>query len=197
MRAFEGGVAREAARAFRRAALQLPRGRLLDLGAGTGRQLLALPPAQGQDAIALDLVALPLRRLRHREPTIPALVGDGHRLPFADRVFDAVLAAWVFEALADPEAAALELHRVMRPGAQLLIVSCTEAKGGRRPLRARLVQLALCSGLGAPPEPRTVKDLPGFECLAQTTTDGALFSVVVLRAVQEGCCTRVSAREGA
>ncbi|MFZ2652030.1 MAG: class I SAM-dependent methyltransferase [Burkholderiaceae bacterium] len=45
------------------------------------------------------------------------VIGDAHRLPFADNSFDAAHCEAVFEHLPDPHIAAAELHRVLRPGA--------------------------------------------------------------------------------
>jgi ubiquinone/menaquinone biosynthesis C-methylase UbiE/uncharacterized C2H2 Zn-finger protein len=47
------------------------------------------------------------------------VVGDAHRLPFADGVFDAVISFNTFEHLADPSGAAREVLRVLRPGGSL------------------------------------------------------------------------------
>jgi SAM-dependent methyltransferase len=49
------------------------------------------------------------------------VVGDAHRLPFADSVFDAALCLNTFEHLHDPVMAARELYRVLRPGGQLFL----------------------------------------------------------------------------
>jgi SAM-dependent methyltransferase len=49
------------------------------------------------------------------------VVGDAHRLPFADSVFDAALCLNTFEHLHDPLTAARELYRVLRPGGQLFL----------------------------------------------------------------------------
>ena len=49
------------------------------------------------------------------------VVGDAHRLPFADGVFEAVLCLNTFEHLRDPRGAAAELLRVMRPGGRLVL----------------------------------------------------------------------------
>jgi SAM-dependent methyltransferase len=45
-----------------------------------------------------------------------SLVCDAHRLPFADRSVDAVVAQAVLQALVDPLAGVAEIHRVLRPG---------------------------------------------------------------------------------
>src|SRR5262245_12740608 len=49
------------------------------------------------------------------------VVGDAHHLPFRDSIFDLVFAFNVFEHLADPKAAAHEIHRVLRPGGHVII----------------------------------------------------------------------------
>jgi SAM-dependent methyltransferase len=49
------------------------------------------------------------------------VVGDASSLPFQDGSLGGVLALNVFEHLADPERAASELHRVLRPGSPVLI----------------------------------------------------------------------------
>jgi len=49
------------------------------------------------------------------------LICDAHRLPFADRVFDAVIALNAFEHYRDPHTAAQEILRVLRPGRRVLI----------------------------------------------------------------------------
>jgi tetratricopeptide (TPR) repeat protein/SAM-dependent methyltransferase/uncharacterized protein YbaR (Trm112 family) len=49
------------------------------------------------------------------------LIGDVHRLPFADGVFSAVIALNAFEHYRDPQRAAREIYRVLRPGGRVLI----------------------------------------------------------------------------
>ena len=49
------------------------------------------------------------------------VVGDAHHLPFRDATFDRVFAFNVFEHLADPKAAAQEIHRVLKPGGEVAI----------------------------------------------------------------------------
>ena len=49
------------------------------------------------------------------------VVGDAHRLPFRDAIFDHVVALNVFEHLRDPKTAAAEIFRVLKPGGRVAI----------------------------------------------------------------------------
>ena len=49
------------------------------------------------------------------------VVGDAHRLPFRDGIFDHVVALNVFEHLRDPKMAAAEIFRVLKPGGRVAI----------------------------------------------------------------------------
>jgi demethylmenaquinone methyltransferase/2-methoxy-6-polyprenyl-1,4-benzoquinol methylase len=94
---------------------QLPDGRLLDLGAGTGaaneifgeRKVVALDPAS-------EMLAINGARDR--------VVAVGEALPFADGSFDAVFSAYVFRNLDSVHATMIEIARVLRPGGMAGIV---------------------------------------------------------------------------
>ena len=49
------------------------------------------------------------------------VVTDAHHLPFADAAFDAVVSFNTFEHLYDPNAAAAEISRVLKPGGRLIV----------------------------------------------------------------------------
>lgn len=51
------------------------------------------------------------------------VVADSHALPFDDNVFEAAIVLNAFEHYRDPQRAAAELHRVLKPGGKLLIVT--------------------------------------------------------------------------
>ncbi|VAW08412.1 hypothetical protein MNBD_ACTINO02-901 [hydrothermal vent metagenome] len=99
----------------RRVVDELPSGRILDLGAGTGaaneifgsRSVVGLDPAPEM---------LALNRADHR------VVGFGEYLPFADATFDAVFSAYVVRNLASVAATVIEIARVLKPGGAAGIV---------------------------------------------------------------------------
>jgi SAM-dependent methyltransferase len=93
------------------------RGRILDLGCGTGGVLQHLSPFG--DAIGLDPAPEAAQYCRLR--SVPMIVGSGMELPFADASFDAVLALDVIEHVPDDVALLCEARRVLRPGGVLVV----------------------------------------------------------------------------
>ena len=89
-------------------------GRVLDLGAGTGkltRQLVGL----GADVVAVEPGEEMLRVLRASLPAVEALAGSAEAIPLPDGSVDAVTVGQAFHWFRVAEALA-EIHRVLRPG---------------------------------------------------------------------------------
>ncbi len=110
---------------MRRGLLAQARGRVVEIGAGTGVNLGLYPEAVEQ----LTLVEPdPHMRARLRE----RLAGSGRQatvseapaesLPFGDAEFDTAVTTLVLCTVPDPEAAIAELARVLKPGGQLLFI---------------------------------------------------------------------------
>jgi SAM-dependent methyltransferase len=108
----------------------LPGMRVLDLGAGFGRHAFETA-RRGAHVVAVDLSPDELVATRN---TFSAMAQDGQidervscsvalldgtRLPFADGVFDRIIAAEILEHVADDLGVLAELHRVLRPGGRL------------------------------------------------------------------------------
>ena len=114
-----------------------PGEKLLDLGCGEGRHVIAACMLDGIDAIGVDLSVEDLGTARARraefavffgvvvlcEGTAPALfavlAGDALRLPFEEETFDAVICSEVLEHIPDYRAALREIHRVLKPDGRL------------------------------------------------------------------------------
>ena len=93
------------------------RGRVLDLGCGTGRSLQLLDRADS--VVGVDPSPALLGRARRRAPGVPLVVGRAEQLPFADRSFDTVVSALVFCSVEEPHTALREIRRVLGPGGTL------------------------------------------------------------------------------
>jgi SAM-dependent methyltransferase len=100
--------------------------RVLEVGCGTGvvaRDLAALVGGRGV-VTAVDTSATLLARARALSRRVPGgriqfRHADGHRLPFADGRFDAVLAITVILHVEDPLRVVKEMARVARPGGRV------------------------------------------------------------------------------
>lgn len=117
-----------ATRGFRRQIADLigqAEGRVLEIGAGTGanlgfyqsgvREIVGIEPVETMLEKARDVA----RSTGHGVP-ISLTTGDARALPFADADFDTVVACLVFCTIPEPEKAAREAFRVLKPGGRLV-----------------------------------------------------------------------------
>lgn len=115
---------------LRRSLLGRARGRVLEVGAGTGLNL-SFYPSSVEEVVLTDpepaLLERAGRRLLRLEGRLPAslVLADAQRLPFRSKVFDTVVATLVFCTVPRPEEALPELVRVLRPGGLLLMLEHT------------------------------------------------------------------------
>jgi len=93
---------------------------VLDLGAGTGKLTTRLVE-RGLDVVAVDPLAEMLELLSSALPDTPALLGTAEQIPLPDNSVDAVLVAQAWHWF-DPQRAAAEVARVLRPGGRLGLV---------------------------------------------------------------------------
>ena len=106
------------------------RGRVLDLGCGTGRNLPLLPPG----TVGIDPAQDPLRRARRRAPAARLVRARAEALPFRDGAFDTVVSGLVFCSVDDPAGGLAEVRRVLRPEGTLRMLEHVRSE---RPWRAR------------------------------------------------------------
>lgn len=96
------------------------RGRVLEIGVGTGDLFLSLhdrfEAVVGFD-VSFEMVRLAREHLEDGKHAVSSLllVGDGQRIPLAPGLFDAVISLDVLEHMPDPEAAVLDVLRVLKP----------------------------------------------------------------------------------
>ena len=88
--------------------------RVLDLGAGTGL-LTGVLLAAGHEVVAVDPAGPMLAELHARHPQVTTHVGEAEAVPLPDGSVDAVVAGQAAHWF-DPEPAAAQLRRVLRPG---------------------------------------------------------------------------------
>ncbi len=119
---------------------------LLDVAAGAGGTALEAL-RRGARVTAVDGSAAMVRRIAARAPGVAAHQMDGTALALPDAGFAIAMSCFGVVLFPDPAAGMAELHRVLRPGGRVAIITWTEPQ--RYALASRLHQaiIALC---GAP-----------------------------------------------
>jgi len=107
------------------------RGRVVELGAGTGANLGLYPDAV-EELVLVEPDPHMSKRLRPRLAGLaqPATVieAPAERLPLEDASFDTAVVTLVLCTVPDPGAAIAEIVRVLRPGGQLLFIEHVRAE---------------------------------------------------------------------
>jgi ubiquinone/menaquinone biosynthesis C-methylase UbiE len=109
----------------RRELLAAARGRVLEIGAGTGLNLRHYP-AEIDELVLSEPVPSMARRLERRavkrteQPRV--VVAPAERLPFPDDAFDTVVSTLVLCTVHEPDHALAEIRRVLKPGGSLLFI---------------------------------------------------------------------------
>lgn len=99
--------------------------KILDVGAGTGRLALALHKAGAQVA-ALDVSFEMLKVLADKNNKIDTVVGEAQNLPFTDKTFDFVTAAFLVVHLKNPLSFFDEAYRVLKNDGKLIITNINQ-----------------------------------------------------------------------
>lgn len=99
-------------------------GDVLEVAIGTGLNLPHYPPGIRLTGVDLSPVMLAAagRRAAAFGRTVELQEAPAERLPFTDASFDTVVCTLSLCAVVDDEAAITQMHRVLRPGGQLLLL---------------------------------------------------------------------------
>lgn len=112
-------------RDLRRDVLKAARGRVLELGAGTGLNL-ELYPLDASDLTLTEPDPHMVKQLRKRVAALRSAAqvveAPGEKLPFEDDSFDTVVVTLVLCTVPDPEATLQEIKRVLKPDGQFLFL---------------------------------------------------------------------------
>jgi ubiquinone/menaquinone biosynthesis C-methylase UbiE len=101
----------------------LPRNaRILELGAGTGRNFVFYPDETSGVASEPSREMLKIARDRKRPAAVTLVQSRAEDLPFKSAVFDAAFATLVFCSVSSPEKTFAELRRVVKSGGTILLL---------------------------------------------------------------------------
>src|SRR3954468_23936887 len=137
---------RRGAAGHRRRLLEGLAGRVVEVGAGNGRNFAHYPAAVGE-VVAVEpeptLRALAAQAAREAAVPVTVIAGRAEALPFTDGELDAAVVSLVLCSVSDQQPALAELRRVLRAGAELRFYEHVTPR--RQPKRA-LFRLADRSG---------------------------------------------------
>jgi ubiquinone/menaquinone biosynthesis C-methylase UbiE len=99
-------------------------GDVLEVAIGTGLNLPHYPPGVRLTGVDLSpvMLAAAAKRAADLGLTVDLSEADAEHLPFDDASFDTVVCTLSLCSVADERAAIAEMHRVLRPGGQLLLL---------------------------------------------------------------------------
>ena len=111
---------------------------VLEVGVGTGANLSLYPSNSRVVAVDASAEMLAIAHHRRTRAVVQLSQADVHHLAFPDATFDEVVGSFLLCNVADPSNVLQEVHRVLRPGGQLLLL---EHVRGAHPWVARLTDL--------------------------------------------------------
>lgn len=114
----------------RRALLSNARGRVVEIGAGTGLNVALYPDGLAGLVLTEPVAAMRrrlARRLQRHERVARIVDAPADCLPLADSSVDTVVSTLVLCTVDDPEGALREIARVLRPDGQLLFIEHVRA----------------------------------------------------------------------
>ncbi len=187
----------------------------LDVGSGTGSEVVSLARAVGPSGTAVGVDPNPAMvaaaTSRAKGSTARFVQGTAYDLPFPDGSFDAVRCERVFQHLDDPHAATLEIARVLRPGGRAILIdsdwdtaimhpispeisgALSAAQATRTPNRTsgrRLRGLMASAGF-------TIDDIGSEAVIFDALTSAPMYVAQLDAAVEDGIITRAQADQAA
>lgn len=150
-----------------------PGERVLDIGSGTGEHARALAEAVGKDGqvVGVDPNEGMRAEAARRAPKARFVDGNIYDLPFPDGSVDAVTCERLFQHLEDPDRAAREIARVLRPGGRVVITDTDWGTAIIHPGDPEIGSVITEAMRGGIANPFAARRLPGHVLRAGLTVD--------------------------
>jgi len=170
---------------FRRDLLSQARGKILEIGVGTGKNLPWYPP--GADLTGIDVSPRMLERARKKaeergmHPRLEVM--DVERMAFPDRTFDTAVSTFVFCSVLHPQRGLAEIRRVLKKGGTALFLEHVRSENTLAGAVMDLVNPVINALVGPHINRRTVDFIEeaGFEILSVENRGGKIIKKIVAR----------------
>lgn len=149
---------------------------ILDVGSGIGGPARYLARRSGCRVTGIDLtpefceVARHLTRLLQLEDTVGFQLGNALAMPFADATFDGAYSMNVSMNIADKAGLYREIHRVLKPGAWLMLSEIARGTGPEVDYPTPWARTAQASFLATPEDTLHALGRAGFEVMQHRDT---------------------------
>lgn len=122
---FESLMERRAFSKYRKKALSLAKGKVLEVGVGTGKNLPYYP--KDVEVIGIDFSKGMLEKAERRRKelgleNVKLMLMDVQNLEFEDNTFDTIVSTFVFCTVPDPIKGLKEVYRVLKPGGKAIFL---------------------------------------------------------------------------
>ena len=170
---------------FRRDLLSQARGKILEIGVGTGKNLPWYPP--GADLTGIDVSPRMLERARKKAEERgmhPCLeVMDVEKMTFSDQTFDTAVSTFVFCSVLHPQRGLAEIRRVLKKGGTALFLEHVRSDNTLAGAVMDLVNPVINALVGPHINRRTVDFIEeaGFEILSVENRGGKIIKKIVAR----------------
>ncbi|WP_067815186.1 methyltransferase domain-containing protein [Nocardia inohanensis] len=157
----------------------------LDIGSGTGSEVLALARLTGPDGDAVGVDPNPGMLTVARERAAAAgitarfVAGNAYALPFDDASFDVVRCERVYQHLDHPDRASAEIARVLRPGGRAVVVDSDWSTTIIHPGDPEVVAAMTATSLSRAIHPHSGRMLRGWLTAAGLAVDQVAADAVV------------------
>ncbi|AIF70126.1 type 11 methyltransferase [Palaeococcus pacificus DY20341] len=122
---FESPMEMRAFSKYRKKALSLAKGKVLEIGIGTGKNLPYYP--KDVEVVGIDFSKGMLEKAEKRRKelglkNVKLLLMDAQNMEFEDNTFDTVVSTFVFCTVPDPIKGLKEAYRVLKPGGKAIFL---------------------------------------------------------------------------
>jgi ubiquinone/menaquinone biosynthesis C-methylase UbiE len=167
------------------------KGRTLEVGCGTGRNLPLYP--SGVTLVAVEPAHDTLAKAKKNNPHALLVRASAEALPFREGTFDTVVSSLVFCSVPRPEVGLAEVKRVLAPGGELRMMEHVRSDGRVTGWWQDMIQPAwTCVAGGCHPNRRTeqVVEAAGFAIDAEGRRSNGNMRRFVARPASEGDAQR-------
>jgi ubiquinone/menaquinone biosynthesis C-methylase UbiE len=159
---------------------------ILEVGVGTGKNFSFYPEQARMTGIDFspNMLAQAKRKQQRKQLDVHLELMDVERLYFADNSFDTVVASFVFCSVPHPRKGLKEIHRVLKPGGQLImlehVLSANKVMAGLMNLLNPLVVKLV----GANINRQTVKNVQACQFRQVLIDPGSSDMIKLIRAIK-------------